>query len=126
MMVLARIFVGLAAVLHAYIFYMESLAWTRPAVWQRFSIADQQTAETTRPMAYNQGFYNLFLGIGAAIGLVLWWTGHETAGRTLVIFSTASMVAAATVLITSGRQYLRAALSQGTLPLVGLVLTLLA
>ncbi len=84
------------------------------------------TADTNRPMAYNQGFYNLFLGIGAALGLVLWWTGHDTAGSALVLFTTGSMVAAATVLVTTGRHYLRAALTQGTLPLIGLVLTLLA
>jgi putative membrane protein len=126
MTVLASIFVGLAAVLHAYIFWMESIAWSRPEVWKRFSVADQRTADTNRPMAYNQGFYNLFLGIGAALGLVLWWSGHNTAGRTLVLFATGSMVAAATVLVSSGRHYLRAALTQGTVPLIGFVLTLLA
>ena len=126
MMVLTSIVVGLAAALHAYIFWMESIAWSRPEVWTRFSVADQKTADTTRPMAYNQGFYNLFLGIGAALGLVLWGTGHDIAGRTLVLFSCASMTAAAAVLVTSGRHYLRAALTQGTLPLIGLVLTLLA
>ena len=49
----------------------------------------------TRPMAYNQGFYNLFLGLGAGLGLVLWSTGHDTAGRTLALFCTGSMVLAA-------------------------------
>jgi putative membrane protein len=36
------------------------------------------------------------------------------------------MVAAATVLLASGRRYRRAALTQGTLPLLGLVLFLVA
>ncbi|WP_141824272.1 DUF1304 domain-containing protein [Humibacillus xanthopallidus] len=126
MSVVASVFVGLAALLHVYIFWMESIAWTRPEVWKRFSVADQATADVTRPMAYNQGFYNLFLALGAGLGLVLWWTGHETAGRTLVLFATGSMVAAATVLLASGRHYLRAALTQGTLPLLGFVLFLLA
>jgi putative membrane protein len=75
-------------------------------------------------MAYNQGFYNLFLGLGAALGIVLWWTGHHEVGKTLMLFSAGSMVAAATVLITTGTSYLRAALSQGTIPLIGFVLTL--
>jgi putative membrane protein len=126
MRIAASVFVGLAALLHVYIFWMESVAWTRPEVWKRFSVADQAAADVTRPMAYNQGFYNLFLAVGAALGLVLWWTGRETAGTTLVLFSTGSMVAAATVLVTTGRRYLRAALSQGTMPLIGFVLTLLA
>ena len=126
MKIAASVFVGLAALLHFFIFWMESVGWTRPEVWKRFGVADQAAADVTRPMAYNQGFYNLFLGIGAALGLVLWWTDHDTAGRTLALFCTGSMVAAAAVLVTTGRSYLRAALTQGTLPLVGLVLTLLA
>ncbi len=126
MSVVASVFVGLAALLHVYIFWMESIAWTRPEVWKRLSVADQATADVTRPMAYNQGFYNLFLALGAALGLVLWWTGQETAGRTLVLFTAGSMVAAATVLLASGRRYRRAALTQGTLPLLGVVLFLVA
>lgn len=126
MRIAASVFVGLAALLHVYIFWMESVGWTRPEVWKRFGVADQASADVTRPMAYNQGFYNLFLGLGAALGLVLWWAGRDTAGQTLALFCTGSMVAAAAVLITTGRSYLRAALSQGTLPLIGFVLTLLA
>ncbi|GAA3705725.1 DUF1304 domain-containing protein [Terrabacter ginsenosidimutans] len=126
MKIAASVFVGLAALLHVYIFWMESVGWTRPEVWRRFGVADQAAAEVTRPMAYNQGFYNLFLGLGAGLGLVLWWTGHDTAGSTLVLFCTGSMVLAATVLVTTGLRYLRAALTQGTLPLIGFVLTLLA
>ena len=125
---LALVFAGLAALLHVYIFVLESVRWTKPATWRVFGIADQQTADATKPMAYNQGFYNLFLAIGAAIGIVLWivhGTG-DVAGRTLLIFSLGSMVAAALVLITSGRKYLRPASIQGTLPLIGLVLTILA
>ncbi len=126
MSVVASVLVGLAALLHVYIFWMESVAWTRPEVWKRFSVADQAAADVTRPMAYNQGFYNLFLAIGAALGLVLWWAGRETAGTTLVLFTTGSMVAAAVVLAASGRRYVRAALTQGTLPLLGFLAMLLA
>ena len=42
-----------------------------------------------------------------------------------MLFCTGSMVLAATVLMTTGRRYLRAALSQGALPVIGFVLTLL-
>ncbi len=77
----ASVFTGLAAILHAYIFCMESLWWSRPDVWRRFKVVDQAAADTTRPMAYNQGFYNLFLGIGTALGVVLWWSGSATVAR---------------------------------------------
>jgi putative membrane protein len=125
MSVVASVFVGLAALLHVYIFWMESIAWTRPEIWKRFGVADQAQADITRPMAYNQGFYNLFLGLGAALGIVLWWSGAHDAGKTLMLFCTGSMVLAATVLVTTGKGYLRAALAQGTIPLIGFVVTLL-
>ncbi|MET4159288.1 DUF1304 domain-containing protein [Agromyces sp. PvR057] len=124
MLVIASVFVALAALLHGYIFLMESVWWTRPSTWKRFGVADQAAADITKPMAYNQGFYNLFLGLGAAIGLVLLWTGSDEAGRALVLFATACMFLAAAVLTTTGRGYLRPALIQGTLPLIGFVLFL--
>ena len=129
--VIATVFAALAALLHVYIFVMESVQWTQPRIWKRFGVPDQAAADTTRPMAYNQGFYNLFLAIGAILGLVLFWAGgHGTplmaAGFALVLFSLGSMLAASLVLLTSGRRYLRAALIQGTLPLIGFVVFLFA
>ena len=96
MAILAAVFVALAAVLHVYIFLMESVWWTRPATWKRFGVASQADANTTRPMAYNQGFYNLLLGIGALIGLVIFFASQPEAGQALVLFTTAAMVLAAT------------------------------
>mgnify|MGYP002385119654 CR=1 FL=1 len=128
--IIATVFAALAAVLHVYIFVMESVQWTRPRIWRRFGVADQAAADTTRPMAYNQGFYNLFLAVGAVVGLVLFWAGADAAvvaaGRALVLFALGSMLAAAIVLTTSGAKYLRPAAVQGTLPLIGFVLFLFA
>ncbi len=129
--ILATVFGALAALLHVYIFVMESVQWTKPRVWKVFGVADQAAAEITKPMAYNQGFYNLFLAIGATLGIVLFWVGDsgtvaDIAGRTLVLFALGSMVAAALVLITSGAKYIRPALIQGTFPLLGFVLFLFA
>lgn len=129
--VLATIFAALAALLHVYIFVMESVQWTKPRVWKVFGLASQEDAEMTRGMAYNQGFYNLFLAIGAALGIILFWIGGpgsvpEVAGRTLALFALGSMAAAALVLITSGAKYVRPALIQGTMPLIGFVLFVFA
>lgn len=126
MIILATVVVTLAAALHIAIFFMESVAWTRPSVWKRFGVANQEAADTTRPMAYNQGFYNLFLAIGAIIGLILYGVGVHAAGLALILFTTASMLCAAVVLVTTGRGYVRAAVIQGTLPLLGIVLMLLS
>jgi putative membrane protein len=82
-------------------------------------------------MAYNQGFYNLFLAIGAFIGIGLVALGgpgsaQDVAGWTLIFSCCGSMLLAAAVLALTGRKYLRAALTQGTTPLVAVVLGLLA
>ena len=126
MVLLASVFIALAGLLHVYIFLMESAWWTRPTIWQRFGLASQADAETTRPLAYNQGFYNLFLAVGAILGLFLYFTGLEQAGAALILFSTASMFLAAIVLTTTGPGKLKSALTQGTLPLIGFILFLLA
>ena len=126
MAVIASIFVALAALLHGYIFVLESVRWTNPRTWKTFNVPSQEQAEVLRPMAYNQGFYNLFLGVGAVFGLILYWSSSEVAGLTLMLFTTACMVLAAAVLTTTGRGYVRPALIQGTLPLIGFVLFLFA
>ncbi|TFD74449.1 DUF1304 domain-containing protein [Cryobacterium sp. Sr8] len=125
MVIAAAVFVALAAVLHGFIFLLESVWWTRPSTWRRFGLTSQADANTTRPLAYNQGFYNLFLGVGAALGLFLYFTGEADAGAVLVLFCCGSMVLAAIVLLSTGGGYLRAALIQGTLPLIGFALFLL-
>ena len=131
MILASLVFALLAALLHVYIFNLESFTWTRPATWQRFGLASQADAETTRPMAYNQGFYNLFLAVGALIGAgcVAFGgagTSAAVAGWTLILSSCGAMLLAALVLGLSGRKYLRAAATQGTLPLLAAVLGLAA
>jgi putative membrane protein len=131
-MILASLFFAfLAAALHVYIFTMESVTWTRPATWKRFGVGSQADAETTRPLAYNQGFYNLFLAIGALIGVGCVALGPDgsapfVAGWTLVFSCCGSMLLAAAVLAITGRKYLRAAATQGTTPLLAVVLGILA
>lgn len=126
MILASLIFALLAALLHVYIFTMESITWTRPATWKRFSLTSQADAETTKPLAYNQGFYNLFLAIGALAGIVAIWSGAPQVGWTLVFSSCGSMLLAALVLAASGRKYLRAAVLQGATPLLAVVLGILA
>jgi putative membrane protein len=112
-----QLFAGLAGAIHVLIFVMESVLFSRPQIYGRFLIASADEARAVRPFAFNQGFYNLFLAIGVAIGLS--WQG--TIGTTLVAFCTASMLAAALVLIGTNRRMLRPALLQGLLPLLALL-----
>jgi putative membrane protein len=126
MIIIAILVIALAAALHVGIFIMESVGWTRPAVWKRFGVADQDAAEITKPLAYNQGFYNLFLAIGAIVGVILFGAGMRDVGTALIVFTMASMVLAALVLVTTGKGFVRAALIQGILPLGGLILIFMA
>jgi putative membrane protein len=119
-------FAVLAALLHVYIFIMESLTWTRPGTWKRFGVASQADAETTKQLAFNQGFYNLFLAAGALAGVAAVLSGHPAVGWTLIVASCGSMFLASVVLALSGRKYLRAAATQGTTPLLAVVFCLLA
>jgi putative membrane protein len=118
--VLAVVFAALAAALHVLFFVMESVLWTRPAVWKRFGLATAGDAQLTKTLAYNQGFYNLFLAVGVVVGIFL-LPAHESAGRAIVLFGCVSMVAAALVLLTTGFDKLRSALIQFTAPALAIV-----
>ena len=111
---------ALAGLIHVLFFCMESLWWTKPAVYRRFRSTEWQ-AQTTKSLAFNQGFYNLFLAAGAFGGLALMETGHYRAGMILVAWNCLSMLAAAVVLAVSSPQMLRGALIQGLPPLVFLL-----
>ncbi len=114
----------LAGLLHLLIFRMESMVWSRPETWRRFGVASQQLADANQPVMYNQGFYNLFLGIGAITGAVCLVAGPTTVGWSLVVFTCACMLGAAVVLRTTGSRYTRAAVTQGTLPALALIAAL--
>ena len=117
----AVVFAVGAALLHVYIWVLESFRWTEPATRKTFgtSAAD---AEVTKPLAYNQGFYNLFLAVITLAGVV---AGADV-GTALVLAGTGSMLAAALVLVTHDRSMLRAALVQGTFPALAVLFVLLA
>jgi len=125
-LILGLVFAGIAALIHVVIFRLESIVWSQPATWKRFGLRSQADADVVRPMALNQGFYNLFLAIGTIVGIVLAATGSVDVGRALVLFATLSMVAAASVLIISNAKLARAAVTQGAAPLIAVVLLLVS
>jgi putative membrane protein len=79
--------------------------------------------------AFNVGFYNLFLASGAIAGVILWWAGQDTPGRTLVVYTCLFMFLAGIALAASDRMALSrqrgdgvvGALSQSAPPLVALI-----
>ncbi len=115
----------LAAAIHAWFFVLESVRFTRPEVYGRFGLRSAEDAAIVRPMAFNQGFYNLFLAIGIVIGLGLVAGGQVEGGRAVVLFACACMVGAGVVLLATNRRFLAAASIQALPPLVALLAGLL-
>jgi len=111
---------GVAAALHVFIFWLESLAWTTPRARATFGTTEEE-AVATRELAFNQGFYNLFLAVVTAVGIALVAAGTTGAGAALVLAGTGSMLAAALVLFLSSPGKRGAALKQGTVPLLAVV-----
>jgi len=120
MLIAGLVLAGIAALIHVYIFYLESFAWTDRKTLATFGMTAEQ-AEAMRPMALNQGFYNLFLAIVTAVGIVFTATGSTAVGAALVLAGTGSMAAAALVLVISDPTKRDAALKQGLLPLLAII-----
>jgi putative membrane protein len=115
------VFAILAALLHVYIFVMESLTWTSPRTRATFGTTPE-TAETTKELAFNQGFYNLFLAIVTVVGVIAVFMGARAVGVALVFAGVGSMLAAALVLLVSSPDKARAAVTQVTFPSIAIVL----
>lgn len=145
----AQILAGIAALIHVFFFYLESVAWTKPSTWKTFGMKSQEEAEVTKGLALNQGYYNLFLAIGVFVGIGLYrsvdeaaWTtyapleGEENVspgfgfdgqelywGEAFVVFGLAVMLGAALVLLISSKgKMLRGAAIQGLAPLAALII----
>ena len=121
MPIIAQVAALLAALIHVWFFVMESIQWQRPEIWARFGLDSAEHASIVRPMAFNQGFYNLFLALGIVAGLGLVAAGQVDAGRAVVLFACASMVGAGVVLFASNRRFALGAAIQAGPPLVAII-----
>ncbi len=120
MLIIGMIAAFLAAALHVFIFYIESFAWTTRAL-SVFGM-DRESAEATKEIAFNQGFYNLFLAIEVFVGIAVYFLASPTVGLTLALFGVGSMLAAALLLFVTSPNKRSAAIKQGVLPLLAVVI----
>ncbi|WP_306359696.1 DUF1304 domain-containing protein [Nocardia sp. CC227C] len=121
MLAVVQILAALAGLVHVGIFYMEVVRFTDPKVHRGiFGVAEGEVA-AAQPWAFNQGFYNLFLAIGAFVGVAM-VRADASAGWALILMSCGSMLAAAVVLVARYRDKAAAAGKQALFP----ALTLLA
>lgn len=123
MSVVVLVAAALATILHVYIFVLESVLWTGRA--RAVFGTTPEEAEATKALAFNQGFYNLFLAVVTLAGMVL-WTAAPAVSTALLTAGCGSMLAAAVVLGVSSPDKMRAAVVQGLMPLVALVALLAA
>lgn len=110
----------ISAIFHAYVFILESVTWRNPKTWKAFGLSSQEHAEIIRPMAFNQGFYNLFLALGAGVGLAMLGV-NSTIAFTLMLFASSCMIGAGMVLFFSVKTSRPAAIIQAGPPLLGVL-----
>ena len=120
------ILILLPAVIHVYIFSLESLLWDRPSTMRAFGLSPDE-AKTTKLFAWNQGFYNLLLAIAIFAG---WCLRHGVvlmsdgviAGNVLILYGLVSISIAGIVLFLSARRLWRSALLQTVPAFIGLII----
>ncbi|MTG87582.1 DUF1304 family protein [Cellulosimicrobium sp. BIT-GX5] len=120
MIVVGLVLAGVAAAIHGYVFVMESLTWTSPRTRATFGTSPDEAA-ATKELAFNQGFYNLFLAVLVVLGIVLYAADRQDVGLTLVVAGAGSMAAAGVVLLVSSPSKARAALVQLVPPALGVL-----
>lgn len=118
MTIIGLVLAALAALIHVYIFTLESLNWLSAKTRAIFRSGTVEETMQTKLLAFNQGFYNLFLALVVVVGIVCVALGISVVGFTLVCAGTGCMLAASVVLLISSPKYFRAALVQGTAPLL--------
>jgi putative membrane protein len=117
MHVLTQIFAILAGLVHIGAWLMESVLWRRPAI-KKIMTGQGDDSRTLRLFAFNQGFYNLFLALGAILGVVF-------DNTSVTLFACACMLGAGIVLIVSDRRLWRVGFAQAITPLIALAGALL-
>ena len=119
-----KFLVLLPALIHLYIFVLESFLWGKPRTNQVFGLRPADV-EATRALAFNQGVYNLLLAAGVLAGWSLWmgvpaFDKGPFAGQVLLAFSLGSIAVAGMTLLASSPKLWRSSLIQLVPALVGL------
>jgi len=123
MLIAVQILAALAGLLHVYIWVMESLRFADPKVHRGVFRVETANVEVVKSWAFNQGWYNLFLAVGALVGVAV-VRSEAAVGWTLIVFACGSMLAAALVLVLKDRSMAPAAFKQGLFPVLALLLSL--
>ncbi len=90
--IISAVLVLFVALFHIQVFMLESFLWQTPKAMKAFG-TNPKTAEITRPLAINQGVYNLFLSAGLFLSLIL---KDDSAFQAKLFFLSCVVVAAIT------------------------------
>jgi len=120
------ILILLPAIIHMYIFSLESFLWERPYTKRIFGLSSDE-ARVTKLFAWNQGFYNLLLAIAIVVGWllrngVLVMNNGAFAGNVLILYGLVSISIAGIVLFLSARRLWRSALVQVVPAFIGFII----
>jgi putative membrane protein len=94
--VIGNILVGLVALIHFYIVYLEMVLWDTPRARKAFGLTPE-FASASKVLAANQGLYNGFLAAGLFWGLYLGAAGFQIKMFFLLCVAIAGLYGAATV-----------------------------
>ena len=111
-----KFLVLLPALIHLYVFVLESFLWGRPRTNLVFGLRPADV-EATRPLAFNQGVYNLLLAVGVLAGWCLWmgvpaFDKGPFAGQVLLTYALGSIGVAGLTLLASAPKLWRSSLLQ--------------
>ncbi|PAQ05857.1 DUF1304 domain-containing protein [Mesorhizobium temperatum] len=93
---IANVLVGLVALIHLYIVYLQMVLWNTPRGHKLFKLTPE-FASASKVLAANQGHYNGFLAAGLIWGLYLGETGFQIKVFFLLCVAIAGLYGAATV-----------------------------
>lgn len=114
---------GGAVMLHIFIFALETLFWQSSLARKTFGLSEEQAA-VTKEMVANQGVYNLLLALEALTGIVAVSAGQRLAGLVLIAAGCGSMLAASFLFATAPDKR-TAALKQGILPALTIIVLII-
>jgi putative membrane protein len=110
---ISKILIAVAGLAHVLFFLVESVFFMNEKVFKVFGAADAEQAAILQTLAYNQGWYNLFLAIAAWLGLALIGRWKANVGETLAVYASLSMVGAGLILLFSTGKLLGTAVQAG-------------
>ena len=121
MAVAALVFAALAALVHVYIWVLESLLWTAPRTRAAFGTSEEEAAADEAARA-EPGLLQPVPGNRHRDRARLLRARLHAVGSALIFAGTGSMALAAVVLVASSPDKARGALIQGTFPVIAIVL----